>query len=363
MQPSDCHPRPARRRPGLTITLAALGLAALSAPNARAGFSLTSGSSTTTYSVRPLTLELGQSPVGTPVLSEGVLDAIPGYFSDSPFIFGDLKAQTLGSALGSTQTFKADPSQIGNILAPFGTGSTSLSAFSSGTISSGLTSKAGVNWASTFVTSGAQPGIASVSVTTASATFKNSGSSVTGYLGTSMSLAGTLDMLDGVSFVAASLATTITTSIGSNTTVVTLAPIVFAYGLYAVGEDSFLGQTPVALASTYKKVNIDQNNLAKYSFTGSARGDSVTFGNGDSFTVTSTLTMIADPATLGVSDLTDPDALPFLPDFGTFATTSMDLGSSLPTPIGAPVPEPATLAAALLGLAGGLLAYRKSRRA
>ncbi len=333
--------------------VAAGALAWLAAGPSPAGAALVltnNSSASTTYAVREVLLQI-QGEGSNRLSPSGQLTAMQDFFEglvdSSGEPINDGPVQTFGpSSLASRYSNTADSGQISDGVS-FGTGTTNLGTLTSGTIAAGASGKTGLNWFTTSVTSGDVPaGVASVSVTTATAAFvNNSATVVSGYPGASVSLAGTL--ADGtVSFVAASLSTTITTTIRNVTTTINLTPIFFGYGNFGEG-----GSRTQTSAGTY--VKLTPNGLS-YNFSGISRTlNTVSFGLNDGFSVTSTLTLIADPASIALAEMTDPDAIALLPDFGTFAQN--------PAPDINSVPEPATLAAAAVGLALAAVARRRAR--
>ena len=173
--------------------------------------------------------------------------------------------------------------------------------------------------------------LASVSFSTATATYTNNGqNSVTITPGSLMSIAGTLG--NSTSFIAAGLSTSITTTYGENTTTTALDPIILASGfgvnIASKGSNS----------SDYASVTVSGNIV-----TGSAcnLSSSMTILSGESITVTSYMTLISDPgSTIGITDALPP-GLTTIPDFGSFSSS----------PLITAVPEPSTVVLMGSGLA------------
>lgn len=309
---------------------------------------LTLSSASTTYSLRALDVVANNQGTNA-VSATGQLLSVRNFFNSQlsngePENFGDtqtFRASGLATAFSNTAT--------GYLIGDgesFGAASTNLSTVVNGSIAAGAGSRTGLNWFSTAATStDYYTPFSTVAVTTATATFvNNSTTAVTGTPGASVAMTGTLADFD-FSYVAASLVTTIRTTVGNVTSTINLPAIIFGYGFID-------GQLRTQVASaTYASLSI--NGLG-YSFSGVNRAaNPVTFGLNDGFTVTSTLTLIADPSSVGVDEMTDPEALAYLPDFGTFVQN--------PSAVAA-VPEPLTLAPAAFGLiVAGAFGWRRSR--
>jgi hypothetical protein len=333
------RPRPAARR---LLRFCLLTIAAGAAVPARADFSVTSSSGTVTYTVKGFQTTTPTSPT-TPIFNP----------SDNSLLYpGNLAYPVLGSVRGAAEVFSstispttlstvADAGRIGNP-GEFGSASMQLIASTRGTGAGSLVQRTGIFYGSnSFAQSSGAEGVATVSISQATATFRNNGTTaVTALPGMLFNVFGSLSQEPG-SFVEGALVGDILLPGASTPT--SFNSLILAYGgpgteLHSGGGGGIFpsldGLTFTATGST---------NLAS----------AITIAPGDSITIRSTLTLAADPNSI---IRLESDLPPFLnlriPTLGVFAGGV------------APVPEPASiglLAAGLLAL--GVVARARGRRA
>ncbi len=243
--------------------------------------------------------------------------------------------QSFSMTNGTFLTAMADPGRIGSPSVPFGSGQGSIRAISSSDTGLGI-NVAGISWDPSAVGSGATPGAISMLVANSTITFRNTGLLTSGVAGAALSIFGSLASATGADFAAAALVGAITI----NGVTTQFAPIVFAYD--GDGEGTL---TDVSLAGSIPSLNADGANFDAF---GVSRLSLATFINpGQEFTLTGTLTLIADPASITLFEIPLGGDLP---DLGIFALR------------GRSIPEPSAAALAALGAAGlGLAAPRRRR--
>lgn len=337
----------------LTITTIVLGTILTSSIPARAGLTLTASSGTSFYGVS--TTSTTAVPPSDPVFntSNGQLLYPGGGLPQLGALLGGSPTQystqsTLNPQFTTNATTNPN-SPIGNIPANFGIASTQIYAATSGH-QGGFTTQGGVFWTvrTTIADSlGAIGGLASVSFSTASATFtNNTASAITVTPAAILNVVGTIGTNPG-SYVAAGLYSsyTLANDFGGFSTT-PLDSVVLAANLSGVK----IAATGMLL-NEFGSINVAGG---KVSGTGTSFNPTpVSLLSGQSITINASLTLISDPdSSLGIveglplnfpSDPNNPGQPDpsFVPMFGVFANS---------TPQGS-VPEPSTMVLLGSGLA------------
>ena len=321
-----------------------LGLPAVS----DAGLTLVSSSGSISYGVYSTSNGSGPSFVNNMLVNPGGGLPVLGSLTSTS---QSATASSLSPSFALTATTNPN-SPTGFVPSNFGTATTQIYTASSGN-RGGFTTQGGIYWTSnTGLADGLTPGagFASVSFSTASATFVNNMSTAISFTpGALLSITGTLGGADGKSYIAAGLSSSYTINDGESTSTSPLDSIILATNKL------------VTINSTGTNINeyasISVLPGLKVSGAGTSLSNSiVTLGVGQSITISSALTLISDPgSSINIStDLpsgfpTDPQ---FLPDFGVAANSA---------PVAA-VPEPSTIVLMGSGLAIAGLWSRSSRR-
>jgi hypothetical protein len=215
-------------------------------------------------------------------------------------------------------------SNFGNSL--FGNSRAFVTAVSTSTGVGGQGVQAGTFFTPVAVNDIVGGGTASVSVSTSSVTFQNNGAAVTGTLGDTLSVKGSVDGLS-TDFIEAAITGTYSIN---GATPTKFNPVVVAFN---GTSNSFIEELSASDYKTVLQTLPIFNGSLSVSAAFSTFGPQVTIHTGDTLAFTATVTLIADPGSVQVTDV--PAGFT-LPDFGNFTTS--------------PVPEPASLISFLVGM-------------
>ena len=340
-----------RKIPMFAVIL--LGTIVLSSGTSRAGLTLESSSGTIEFALNTISSTAVQgSPQyngdGSLASPGGGYPKLTGLLGDSSYQFAS--TDTISPNFTSTATTNSS-SPTGFVPSDYGTAATEVYAAVSGSQGSS-TNKGGVFWTTTTTLADnleAGSGLASVSLSTATAMFTNTGS---GNLrltpGALLSVNGTLGS-GSTSFVAAGLSSSFTLSgAGVTTSTTALDSITLAAGRSFSSIASY-GNDPNGAASLTSAGGIVSGTGSTFNL-----GGQITLLPGESITISAVLTLISDPeSSIGISSglspgfPTDPS---FIPTFGISADSPPAL-----------VPEPSTIVLLGAGLAAAGLWTRSKR--
>ncbi len=315
---------------------------------AEAGLTLLSSSGSTSYSVFATTTPTSNSAAYKQIANSD------GTMSNTVLLSPGNGLPTLVPPSTSSLSFSASTlspyflSSVTNGANNFGSATTEVYASTSGQQGS-FTSQGGVYWSLKTNLSDSIPAgtnAASVSFSIATATYQNlTSSAMTFTPGAIMSISGTLG--GPSSYIAAGLATTISTTDGESVSTTVLDTITLA----ANGTG--------ATIAAYGHGTNEAASVTAYNNTVSGTGTSldpntVTLNPYSSITITSYLTLISDPgSSIGITNTLAPgfpSGSQYLPDFGSFASSQTM------------VPEPSSIILLGSGLATTGLWLRKRNR-